>query len=412
MKTQATLTLQLRGSSSAFAEDLDEDILTLEAGAVPLAWLSLLTEADLGRPDFWEGSRTTMPVSWADQVRSAFTAPDLETIPPLEVSWPVARVRLRSAVAGLQARNDPWAGPLAEWEEQLAALAAQGPVQRVVLDLEEAAAQFGDADAFLGELLGKICWWFDPDGLDRPQVASEAELTGDPVEEAPVWQAGRRPPVVPAQPRPPRSRGVDPSLVVSLSTVTLMTYWLTASVWWAGAATLSVVAGITWSVFRQAKQQPRSFLALPPVSRPVTVRPPLLSVLICALLLLGGLLELWGQLHRVRGLCCSRAYSNYWPSRSWTELWVIGAFVMLGVVSQTVRLRGSRVTVTWLLGLLRLSRPLAQVTVEAVELTTPRTQERVAGLRLRVGWLGVTVTQEQTGYAALRDACTERVELD
>lgn len=405
------VTLELRGSTSAFAEDLDEDVRALDAAEVPLAWLSLLTEADLERPEFWAGCSASLPVSWAGQVRAAYTTPDQDRIPPLEVSWPVARARLRSAVTGLRSRGDPWAGPVAEWEDRLDALAAQGPTLRVVLDLEPASAYFEDADAFVRALLQGIHWWSDPESTPRPEVESETELTGGPVEEVSVPLTGRTRSAA-APPRTAGERVVDAALVGLLSTGTLMTFALTGSVWWAGTVFLLVVAGISWSIFRKktpAGGQPFTVpLTLHPVSHAVTVRPSLLSVFVCTLLLLSGLLDLWGQLHRVQGPCCSRTYYNYWPARTWMEVWVTSAFIMLVVVSQTVRLRGDQVTVTWLLGMLRLSRPVTQVTAEPVELTVPRTQERVAGLRLRVGWVTITITENQAGYPALRNACIER----
>lgn len=84
---------------------------------------------------------------------------------------------------------------------------------------------------------------------------------------------------------------------------------------------------------------------------------------------------------------------------------------MLGVVSQTVRLQDDRLTVTWLLGVRRLSRPTTQVRVEGVDTTMSRQGEAVSGLRLRLGWLGVTLTKEQPGYAALSTACTPRLKV-
>jgi len=405
----ASVTLQLRGATNAFSEELDEDVLTLASGALPLVWLSLLTEADLERPDFWESSSASRPVTWTEQVRAAFTGPDMDRIPALEVTWPVARRRLRSAVAGLQARSDPWADPVARWETHLVALAAQRATLRAVLDLGPETS-CGDADAFLGPLVHAVRWWSDPDHIPRPHVSSSRELTGDPPGAPPVWQAGRAAPVSSARRPAARERAVDASLVVTLSMATLMTFWLTGSVEWASAAFLLVVAGIVWNVFRR-QEEIIPVWRVRPDAAPFTVRPPTLSVLVCALLLLGGLLDLWTQLHRVQGPCCSRAYHNYWPSRSWTELWVLGTVVMLGVVTQTVRLRKGRVTVTWLFGVLRLSRPLQQVTVQPVTLAVPRTQDRVAGLRLRLGWLSLTVTEGQAGYAALTAACTERPDV-
>ncbi len=400
------MTLELRAATVAFSEELDEDVLTLASGTLPIAWLCLLTVADLERPDFWEGSDASRPLSWTEQVRAAFADPDLNRIPPLDVLWPVARNRLRSAVAGLQARNDPWAEPLGQWEEHLVALAAQRATQRAVLDLGPAVLP-DDADAFLGPLLQAVRWWSDPDHTPRPPAPSQRELTGDLPGSAPIWTAGRAAPVFTSRAPAAGERVVEASLVIFLSTITLMTFWLTGSVEWAGAAFLLAAAGVTWSIFRQPPRESVPVLHLRPGAPAFTVRPPLLSVLICVLLLLGGVLDLWTQLHRVQGPCCSRAYYNYWPSRTWTELWVIGALIMLGVVSQTVRFANGRITVTWLFGVLRLSRPLEQVTVRPVTLAVPRTQEREAGLRLRVGWLSVTVTEEQAGYQALAAACTE-----
>ncbi len=401
------VTLKLHESTPAPTENPGVDVRVLTAETVPLVWLSLLTEADLERRAFWEGSSSLQPVSWADQVSAAYATPGFDRIPPLEVSWPVARARLRSAVTGLQVRGDSWAGPVAGWEARLEALAERSPTRLVVLDLKAASALFEDAGAFVRALLQGIHWWSDPDGTVRPEVETELELTGGPVEEAQVSLAEGTRPVV-AQPRSAGKGMVDASIVVVLSTCTLMTFWLTGSVWWAGAVVLLAIAGMGWSIFRQSRRQdvPRLRI-LHPVSETVTVRPPLLPVLVCTLLVLGGLLDLWGQLHRVQGPCCSRAYYNYWPARTWTELWVAGAFVMLGVASQTVRLRAEQVTVMWLLGLVRLSRPAAQVTAEPVGLTVPRTQERVAGLQLRLGWLGITITEEQAGYEALKDAFTD-----
>lgn len=407
-----TVTLELRGSTVDFGEDLDEAVLTLKAGRVPLAWLSLLTEADLQRPDFWENSSASVPVSWAAQVHAAFTNPDLDGIPPLEIPWSVARARLRSAVSRLQDRNDPWAASLAGWEQGLLGLAAQGPALRAMLDLEAASDSSENADAFLGTLLHGVRWWAEPDGILRPRVDSETELTGGLFDDTLAWRAGRSASVAAVLSRTPGERVVNASVVVPLSTVTLMAYWITGSIWWAGTAFLLVVASITWGLFRKsnrgAGQISGALLTLRPVPHPVMVRPPLLPVLVCLLLLLGGLLDLWSQLHRVQGACCSRAYYNYWPSRTWAELWVIGVLILLGVVSQTVRLRGNLLTVTWLFGLLRMSRPAEQVTVEAVCQAVPNKGEKVSGLRLRLGRLGVTLADGQPGYAALRAACTER----
>lgn len=409
-----TVILELRGFTVMFGEDLDEAVLTLEAEHIPLAWLSLLTEVDLQRLDFWQGSSATSPVSWAAQVQAAFTDSDLYGIPSLDIPWSVARTRLRAAVSHLEDRNDPWAVALAKWEEELIKLAAQGPAVRTVLDIGAAAASFNDADAFLSALLHGVRWWAEPDRIFRPQMDSVIELTGGPINGRLAWQAGGSVSVgVPTQAN--GERVIDASLAVLLSTVTLMTYGFTGSVWWASIAFLVIVASIVWRLLLQknrgAPAPAHALLTLHPGSYPIKVKPPLLSVLVCCLLLLGGLLDLWGQVHRVQGACCSRAYYTYWPSRTWTELWVIGVLIMLGVVSQTVRLQGDRLTVTWLFGVLRLSRPTTQVRVEGVEPTVARQGNEVSGLRLRLGWLDVTLTEKQAGYAALRTACTPRSEV-
>ena len=180
--------LELRGSNLPILVEKDEeDVARLtSSNSLPLFWLALLREEDLGG-------------SWMDNVRAAFSDPEEFVVEPLCLHWREARENLASARSRAEARLPELFPLLRVWEAELLALAGQGSAHELRLDFAEYANFHDSADRFLEELHRGVHLWHGAGRSDVPPITDVGcDLTGfagttdEPFPATlPAWQPGR-----------------------------------------------------------------------------------------------------------------------------------------------------------------------------------------------------------------------------
>ncbi|RYF05556.1 MAG: hypothetical protein EOO77_28250 [Oxalobacteraceae bacterium] len=183
--------LELRGSNlPILAEEDEEDVVSLECNnGLPLFWLALLREEDLG--GHWEG-----------EVRALYAEHDFSedvTLEPIRLAWSEASLNLTSACASAETRLPELFPHLRAWADALKALSKQGPAEEVRLYLAENTNLHPDPDSFLGEVRAAVRLWHGPDHPGMPHITDAvSQLTGvgwladAPFPDTPpAWRSGR-----------------------------------------------------------------------------------------------------------------------------------------------------------------------------------------------------------------------------
>ena len=106
--------LELRGSNlPILAEEDEEDVVSLECNnGLPLFWLALLREKDLG--GYWEGEVRALYAEHDD--------PEDFILEPIRLAWSEASVNLTSACASAEIRLPELFPLLCAWADALTAL--------------------------------------------------------------------------------------------------------------------------------------------------------------------------------------------------------------------------------------------------------------------------------------------------
>ena len=183
--------LELRGSNlPILAEEDEEDVISLECNnGLPLFWLALLREKDLG--GYWEGEIRALYAEHDD--------PEDFTLEPIRLAWSEASGNLTAACASAETRLPELFPLLHAWADGLTALSKQGPAEEVRLYLAENTNFHPDPDSFLGEVRAAVRLWHGPDYPSMPHITDAvSQLTGvgwladAPFPDTPpAWRPGR-----------------------------------------------------------------------------------------------------------------------------------------------------------------------------------------------------------------------------
>ncbi|MGI4945536.1 MAG: hypothetical protein ACRYHQ_34055 [Janthinobacterium lividum] len=199
--------LELRGSDlPILAKEDEEDVVSLECNnGLPLFWLALLREKDLG--EYWEGEIRALYAEHDD--------PEDFILEPIRLGWSEASANLASACALAEMRLPELSPLLRAWADALTALSKQGPTEEVRLYLAENTNFHPDPNSFLAEVRAAVRLWHGPERPGMPHITDAiSQLTGmgwladAPFPDTPLaWRLGRPVPGASARSAPERSAG-------------------------------------------------------------------------------------------------------------------------------------------------------------------------------------------------------------